>query len=257
MNLSIVNASIGYEGVPIVKNINFELNGNEIFCLLGPNGVGKSTLFKTLLGLLKPVSGKILLNGKDISKWNRKDFALEIGYIPQTHATPFPFKTIDVVLMGRTAHLKLFGSPTRQDRIIAEECLDMMGILDLKDKPFTHLSGGEKQLIIIARALAQQPSFLIMDEPTSNLDFGNQIKVIKRVKELKKDSLGILMATHYPDHAFMCNDKAIVLYEGGIYRMGRADMVINSECLNKIYDTPITVMELNGNISRKVCIPTI
>lgn len=254
MNLSIINASIGYGGKSIVRDINFELNGNEIFCLLGPNGVGKSTLFKTLLGLLKPVSGKILLNGKDIAQWNRRSFALEIGYIPQTHSTPFPFRVMDVVLMGRTAHFSLFGSPGKKDRIIAEECLDVLGISSLKDKSFTLLSGGEKQLVIIARALAQQPSFLIMDEPTSNLDFGNQIKVIKQVKELKKDSLGILMATHYPDHAFMCNDKAIVLYDGGIYRMGRVDTVITDECLHKIYGTPIDVLNLSG---RKVCIPSI
>jgi len=257
MNLSIINTSIGYQGVPIIKNINLELAGNEIFCVLGSNGVGKSTLFKTLLGLLKPISGKIMLNGKDIAKWNRREFAREIAYIPQSHSTPFPFKVVDVVLMGRTAHLNLLGTPSKKDKIIAAECLDLLGISHLKDNSFTHLSGGEKQLVIIARALAQQPSFLIMDEPTSNLDFGNQIKVIKQVKELKKESLGILMSTHSPDHAFMCNDKVIVLHNGGVYRTGNTEDVITEQCLQKIYNTDIQILNHEGVNSRKICVPII
>lgn len=256
MNLSIINATIGYQGVPVVRDVNLELTENEIFCLLGPNGVGKSTLFKTLLGLLKPISGKVLLNGKDIRHWNSRDFAREIAYVPQSHTTPFPFKVMDVVLMGRTAHISMFGTPGKKDRFIAEECLETLKITHLKDKFFTQLSGGERQLVIIARALAQQPSFLIMDEPTSNLDFGNQIKVIKQVTELKKDNLGILMATHSPDHAFMCNGKAIILHNGGIYRSGKATDIITEECLCNIYDTDISIME-EGCKCRKVCVPMI
>ncbi len=256
-NLVIDNATMGYHKNVVLKDMNLEFTGNEVYSLLGPNGVGKSTFFKSILGLLPLISGRILLNGKDVSKWNRKEFAKKIAYVPQYHNVPFAFKVIDVVLMGRTAHLGLLGSPSKKDKLLAEECLEMLGISSLKNKLFTEISGGERQMVIIARALAQQPSFMIMDEPTSSLDFGNQIKVIKQINELKKDSLGILMATHSPDHAFMCKQKSIAFFKGNLYKQGLTSEVLTEECLKEMYGTAIQVMRLNGNVNRCICVPHI
>jgi iron complex transport system ATP-binding protein len=259
MTLEIKNGVFGYPNKPILTDINLELNTGEIVCVLGKNGAGKTTLFKSMLGILKPLSGSILLNGKAIEHWNRPQFARLVGYIPQARSLPFPFTVMDVVLFGRTAHMSAFGSPGKKDRIIAEECLDMININYLKNRTFTHLSGGEQQMVIVARALAQQPSFLIMDEPTSSLDFGNQIKIIRQVNALKNNSLGIIMATHSPDHAFMCDAKVAIIHEGKIWKTGHSKNVVSEEILKEIYGVEVKVRALGNKLecNRLVCVPTV
>ena len=259
MTLEIKNGVFGYPNKPILSDINFELNTGEIVCVLGKNGAGKTTLFKSMLGILKPLSGSILLNGKAIEHWNRPQFARLVGYIPQARSLPFPFTVMDVVLFGRTAHMSAFGSPGKKDRIIAEECLDMLNINYLKNRTFTHLSGGEQQMVIVARALAQQPSFLIMDEPTSSLDFGNQIKIIRQVNALKNNSLGIIMATHSPDHAFMCDAKVAIIHEGRIWKTGHSNDIVSEEILKEIYGIEVKVRTLGNKheCNRLVCVPTV
>jgi iron complex transport system ATP-binding protein len=259
MTLEIKNGVFGYPNKPILTDINLELNTGEIVCVLGKNGAGKTTLFKSMLGILKPLSGSILLNGKAIEHWNRPQFARLVGYIPQARSLPFPFTVMDVVLFGRTAHMSAFGSPGKKDRIIAEECLDMININYLKNRTFTHLSGGEQQMVIVARALAQQPSFLIMDEPTSSLDFGNQIKIIRQVNALKNNSLGIIMATHSPDHAFMCDAKVAIIHEGRIWKTGHSNDIVSEEILKEIYGIEVKVRTLGNKheCNRLVCVPTV
>jgi len=259
MKLEIKNGAFGYPGKPILNDVNLELNTGEIVCVLGKNGAGKTTLFKSMLGVLKPLSGSILLNGRPVEHWDRTQFARLVGYIPQARSLPFPFTVMDVVLFGRTAHLSVFGSPGKKDRIIAEECLELLNISDLKNRNFTQLSGGEQQLVIIARALAQQPSFLIMDEPTSSLDFGNQIKIIRQVNALKNNSLGIIMATHSPDHAFMCNADVVIIHEGKIWKTGHSDTIITEEILKKVYGVDVKIRSLGNETecNRLVCVPTV
>jgi len=259
MKLEIKNGVFGYPNKPILSDINFELSTGEIVCVLGKNGAGKTTLFKSMLGVLKPLSGSILLNGKAIENWNRSQFARLVGYIPQARSLPFPFTVMDVVLFGRTAHMSAFGSPGKRDYIIADECLDMLNITYLKNRTFTHLSGGEQQMVIVARALAQQPSFLIMDEPTSSLDFGNQIKIIRQVNALKNNSLGIIMATHSPDHAFMCDAKVAIIHEGRIWKTGHSNDVLSEEILKEIYGVEVKVRALGNKpeSNRLVCVPTV
>jgi len=258
MKLEIKNGVFGYAGKAVIKNINFELNTGEIVCLLGKNGAGKTTLFKSMLGVLKPISGSILLNEKPIEHWSRPQFARLVGYIPQARSLPFPFTVMDVVLFGRTSHLSTFGSPGKKDRLLAEECLELLKITHLKNRSFTQLSGGEQQLVIIARALAQQPAFLVMDEPTSSLDFGNQIKIIRQVNALKNNSLGIIMATHSPDHAFMCDANVAIIHKGKMWKTGHSNDVVSEEILKEIYGVEVKVRLLgNPECNRLVCVPTV
>jgi iron complex transport system ATP-binding protein len=252
MELKINNASLGYRRKIVLKNVNLTLQTGRTNCIIGKNGAGKTTLFKSILGILPPMEGEILLDGKNIRAWNRRKFARQIAYVPQARSLPFPFTVFEVVLFGRTAHLGAFASPGKADRMIAEDCLERLQIRYLKDCIFTQISGGEQQLTIVARALAQQPAFLIMDEPTSNLDFGNQIKILNQVNKLKTDSLGILMATHSPDHAFMCDADVTVIHNGEIWKQGNCNQVITAEILREIYDADVSIHRIE---SRKTCIP--
>ncbi|MBP2626848.1 MAG: Iron-chelate-transporting ATPase [Firmicutes bacterium] len=260
MRLEVQDVSCGYAGKAIVSGISLEMGSGDSLCLLGPNGVGKTTFFKTLLGLLKLKSGKILLNGEDINKWSRKTFAKKVGYVPQVHTPPFPFKVIDVVVMGRTAHVGVFSSPGAKDREIAKETLEMLSISHLQERTYTELSGGERQLVMIARALAQQPEILIMDEPTSNLDFGNQIKVLCQIKRLTKESnIGVIMTTHFPDHAFLCASRVAVMGRNNTFITGTPVDVISEEVLKQTYGVDVKVIEIGEQMGEKlkICVPVL
>ncbi|SFB61864.1 ABC transporter ATP-binding protein [Azotobacter beijerinckii] len=194
----------GYGCRTILDNLSFTLAAGELLCLLGPNGVGKTTLFKTLLGLLPPRAGEIRLDGKATRHWPRRQFARQVGYVPQAHTPPFPFLVEDVVAMGRTAHGSLFSGPSPHDREIAGQSLETLGIAALARTSYTEISGGERQLVLIARALAQEPRILVMDEPTSNLDYGNQLKVMAHVRRIADAGrMGIVLTTHHPNHALL------------------------------------------------------
>lgn len=257
LKLEIKNAVCGYSKKIILKDISFDVEKNEILCILGSNGVGKTTLFKTILGFLKLQGGSILLDGKDVNEWSRKDFAKAIGYVPQAHVPPFPYKVKQVVVMGRTAHLGMFSSPSNKDYEIAEKIMDELGISYLKDDIYTEISGGERQLVLIGRALAQDPKILIMDEPTSNLDYGNQVRVLEHIKKLKERDIGIIMTSHFPNHAFMASTKVLVMDKGNEFYIGEPSEVVTSELLKKIYNIDVlidTVVD-DKNRSLKVCVP--
>jgi iron complex transport system ATP-binding protein len=201
--IMINNASFSYGKDKIFQNINIEINKGEIFILFGPNGCGKSTLIQCILGILSLSSGSIFLRGKDVSTLKPQEVAREAAYIPQMHEKPFPYKVIDVVLMGRAAYTGVFSRPTLKDRKIAEEVLERVGISHFKDRPYTQLSGGETQLVLVARALAQQTPILIMDEPTAHLDFRNELSFLETTMKLVQETdMTIVMATHFPNHAF-------------------------------------------------------
>lgn len=258
MKLEIKNVSCGYDKKVIIDKISFEMGTGDILCILGPNGVGKTTLFKTILGFLDIIDGQVLLDGEDISTWGRKDFAKAIGYVPQSHTPPFPYKVLDVVVMGRTAHLSAFSSPSKIDYDIAEKILESLGIAYLKDLIYTEISGGERQLILIARALVQEPKILIMDEPTSNLDYGNQVRVLKHIKKLARRDIGIIMTSHFPDHAFMASTKILAINRESKYTIGTPEEVVTSELLEDIYKIRVqieTVKDSNSGEDIKVCVP--
>ncbi|MDR1859922.1 MAG: ABC transporter ATP-binding protein [Bacteroidales bacterium] len=259
MELEIRNATLGYSGKAVLTDVNLTLSTGTTTCFLGKNGAGKTTLFRSLLGLVPLLGGDVLLDGRSIRRWGRRDYARVVAYVPQARALAFPFPVRDVVLFGRTAHLSTFAYPRRKDRLIADDCLERLHISHLSDRLFTRLSGGEQQMVIVARALAQQPTFLIMDEPTASLDFGNQVKIIAQVNALKDESLGILMATHEPDHAFMCRANVLVAHNGKLWKSGDCDSVITDAMLKEIYDVNVCVCrmkDVNNRIIR-TCLPVI
>ncbi|MBO3278205.1 ABC transporter ATP-binding protein [Pseudomonas schmalbachii] len=227
--------AIGYPGRLLGQGMDLHLERGEVLCLLGPNGSGKSTLFKTLLGLLAPRAGTVLLDGRPLPQWSRRTLAGRIGYVPQAQDRGFPFSVEEMVLLGRSAHLGAFSSPSPHDRDVAHACLERLGIVHLRQRIYTTLSGGEQQLVLISRALAQEPSLLVLDEPTASLDFGNQIRVLEHIQALRGQGLGILLCTHQPEHALRVADRIALFKQGGLFHCGDA---LSVERLAWLYDLP-------------------
>ncbi len=258
MKLEFDAVTCGYNGKAVVSGFSAALHSGEILCLLGPNGVGKTTLFKTVLGFVKTMGGRILIDGRDAHTLSKIEFARVVAYVPQAHVPPFPFTAKDVVLMGRTAHIGAFGSPSRHDHRITEETMESLSIDHLQDRIYTELSGGERQMVLVARALAQEPAFLMMDEPTSNLDFGNQVRVLEQVKRLADKGLGILMTTHFPDHAFQCHGNVVLMQKDSRFLFGTAVEVITEDNLKAAYNIDVNVLEhsIQGQMIR-YCLPVL
>lgn len=225
----------------ILKDISLELGNHDILCLLGPNGTGKTTLLRCLLLLNKIKNGSIKIDGCDLTRISARNRAKMMAYVPQATTMAFPYEAGEVVLMGRVAHLAAGGSPTRKDRILADEAMERMGILHIGRSLFNELSGGEKQMVLVARALAQQARIMIMDEPTANLDYSNQVKMLRVIKSLAQQDYSILMTTHLPDHAFWACNKVALMRDGKLIAQGLPDEVLTSENLSRLYAAPVCV----------------
>jgi iron complex transport system ATP-binding protein len=201
----------------------------------------------------------VTLAGREVSRLSPREIARIVSYVPQSYAMPFAYSVTDVLLFGRSAHLRLFASPGSRDRRIAAECLDLLEISHLAARPFNELSGGERQMVILARALAQEARFMILDEPASNLDYGNQVRVLRKVRELAGRDIGILMATHHPDHAFMAASRVAVLSGGKLSHNGPPEATLTSGMLRSLYGVEVDVFDTpqNGHASRRVCAPVV
>jgi iron complex transport system ATP-binding protein len=247
----------GYRGHPVGRDVTLTLHHGEVLCLLGPNGGGKTTLFKTLLGLIPAQGGGVRLDGQSLAALDRRAIARAIAYVPQAGAGYFPFTVREVVLMGRTAHLPAFGVPGRADRDAADAALARLGLEHLADAAFTRISGGERQLALIARALAQSTRLLVMDEPTASLDFGNQVKVLEQVIALAASGIGVLLSTHDPDHALLAGDRVALLHEGSLAAIGPPSEVLTPAALRRVYGVDVRVEQLDwpGEGGRRVCVP--
>lgn len=255
MNLVIDHLCCGYGKKQILSDISITVKTGEIVCILGPNGVGKTTFFKTLLGHISPKGGEIKIDQKDFHALSAKERAQYISYVPQFHASPFSFTVLDVVVMGRISYLKTFCSPQKKDINIAYQALERLGISHLSSCIFTEISGGEKQMVLIARALAQEAKFMVLDEPTASLDFGNQMKVLEVLNSLATEGLGIVLTTHTPDHVFLLHDaKAVMVVRRDRILTGTADEIVTAESLSETYEVPVLVedIDINGT-ARKVC----
>ncbi len=254
MRLELEDLAFGYPGRTVGSGVNLSVGPGDVVCLLGPNGCGKTTLFRTILGLLPARAGRVLLDGAPLQHLPRAEVARRVAYVPQAQAVGgFAFTVLEVVLMGRTAHLGPFRAPGRADRAGAMEALAGLGIADLAGTDHTRVSGGQRQLALIARALAQGASLLVMDEPTASLDFGNQSLVLRRVLELRARGLGVILPTHDPGHAFACASVAALLHEGRLAALGPPAAVLDPARLAEVYGVPVPVERLADG--HHVCAP--
>lgn len=242
MRLDVDSLSFSYGGNTVLKNITFNMGSREMVFLLGGNGAGKSTLFKCILGQCKPKSGRVLLDGMGISDMTSLELAKKIAYIPQAVAPTFHYPVIQMVLMGRTAHLPPLALPRQKDYDMAYESLKQLHIEHLADKDYSSISGGERQLVLIARALVQDGKILIMDEPTASLDYGNQLRVLEQVKSLAEDGHTILISSHNPQHALLFGDRVLALSGGIIEAEGEPESVLSGSLFRRLYNMEASIV---------------
>jgi iron complex transport system ATP-binding protein len=251
--LALEGVSFGYRGRTVGGPVSFTVAPGEVLCLLGPNGGGKTTLFKTVLGLLAPIEGRIAIDGTDSASWDARRRARMIGYVPQSAVGQFPFTVHEMVLMGRTAHRGVFAAPGAADHEAAESALATLGIAALAARDWLRISGGERQLALIARALAQEPRLLVLDEPTANLDFGNQVRVIDQVRRLAMNGLAVLFSTHHPEQAFACATRVALLHRGALARIGPPEATITPQTMRLLYETDVDIVSVGA--AMKACVP--
>ncbi|MBC8023825.1 MAG: ABC transporter ATP-binding protein [Burkholderiales bacterium] len=245
----------GYPGHVVGRGLDLVLEMGEVLCVLGPNGSGKTTLLRTLLGLQPRLGGQVAIAGEDIARMPRAKVAREVAYVPQASSSYFDFSLEEMVLMGRTSHLGTFDAPGKRDREVAHAALERMGIGALANRPVGGVSGGERQLALIARALATEARALVMDEPTANLDFGNQARVLAQIAALRDAGVSILLCSHDPDHAFQVADRVLLLRDGAASTLARTGEALTAENLTRLYDIPVQVAEVVTPAGiRRVCV---
>lgn len=251
--ISVNDLHFSYPKRPVLEGIDFTLNQGEVVSLLGPNGCGKSTLIRLILKLIHPHQGEIWLDNKTIHRYSHREIAKHIAYIPQYNNVPFNYSVLEMVMMGRVAKHGFFAAPSARDRDVAHESLTQIGIDDLAHRPFGQLSGGQKQMVLLARALTQEVNTFIMDEPVSGLDYGNQIRLLELITNLSHQGYTFLKTTHYPDHALMVSSRVVVMNEGKIIANGKPEEVITSSMIREVYGIEADLINHNR---QTWCIPT-
>lgn len=261
--MEIEGASFSYGQKDIFKNLNLKVGKSQIFCLVGPNGCGKTTLLESILGIQKLKAGNIYVEGKNILSISHKNRAEKIAYIPQNIEKTFPYTVKDMVIMGRAHNIKLFQAPSKEDKLIAMDAMKRMGILNLAEKPFTQISGGEKRLVMIARALTQESKILVMDEPTAHLDFKNELMLLEIIVDIiKKEGITVIMATHFPNHAYYFENNGVktklaLMKDGDFAKVGTPTELLNEKNIMRIYsiNSQITTCKIDKETFIKQIIP--
>ena len=245
MTLTVKDLTYRYAktAAPVLQGISFTAESGDFLSVLGANGAGKSTLFRCLLGGLTDYTGAIELDGRDVRTLSRRETAEHIAYIPQIHRPTFGYSVLDTTLMGLTRQLSPFRSPTPEMEKQAMDALEQMGVAQLAERNFATLSGGEQQLVLIARALCQQSDILVMDEPTSSLDYGNQLRVLERVRLLARQGYTVLLSTHDPQHALRFSQKVLALSGGQVAAEGDTAEVLTPELLRRLYGVEAVVLD--------------
>lgn len=253
--LEVKNLSCGYGKKNILEHVSFKARQGDIVCILGANGSGKSTLIKTIVGLIPDYEGGIFIDGIDIRPWSWAKRARTISYIPQSFSSSFQYKGLDIVLMGRTSYIGLSIAPSKKDIKLAEESMEKLNILHLKDKVYCQMSGGERQLVKIAQALAQESKIILMDEATNNLDFGNQTTILNHLKACSDLGMIIIMATHFPDQALLYGKKALLIKDKALRQVNQPSIELTEKQIEDLYNIRIKLIELEiENKKRKICV---
>jgi len=231
-----------------------QLDHGEVLSILGPNGAGKSTLLNCMTGLLKPDNGSINLEGADITTLSARQVAKVISYVPQTHTPAFAYTVLHFVTMGRAPHIGILSKPRSKDIEIAKKALRTISIEHLAERHYTEVSGGERQLAIIARALAQQPKAIIFDEPTAHLDYGNQHRILRLIRSLSEQGYSIIITTHNPDHALLLGGKVAIIGKDGTLVSGPCEEIITEERIKEVYNTELRLLRIE-ELNRMACVP--
>jgi iron complex transport system ATP-binding protein len=255
--LEVCGVSGGYSKSTVIRDVDLRLCAGEILCLLGPNGCGKTTLFRVLTQALPRAAGEVFLCGQPLDRLPLQEVGRSLGYVPQSHTPRFPYTLRTLVAMGRTAHLGLLASPSRADYDLAQALLDYLDIGYLGDAAAQTVSGGELQLALVARALAQEPKILLMDEPTAALDLGNQVRVLDCMTDLAAHGMAIVMTTHAPDQALRVSHRTALMQDGRIIACGATGEVVAGRALSELYGIPLQVVEsrlADGSVAR-TCLP--
>jgi iron complex transport system ATP-binding protein len=248
-------SSISYSylsGQPVLLDVNLSVGTNSIVYLLGHNGCGKTTLLEILSGMRAPQAGEVWLNGTDIHRIPAHKRARRVGLVPQNHTPVFAFTVRDMVMMGRTPYLSLFGTPGRADHKIVEQAIETVGLTALGDRAYTELSGGERQLTLIARGLAQQTDVLLLDEPTAHLDPRNQRLVLETVSSLAGQHVSFLISSHNPNSALLYAQQVVVMKAGRVVVDGPPAEVLTEETLTMSYDMPVEVIYNEQQVARAI-----
>lgn len=245
MTMEVKNLYFKYKEESVLEDISFSLARGSLLTILGENGAGKSTLFKAILGFLTPDKGDILVDGKSLNRVDFKERARKIAYIPQSHNPTFNHSVVNVVEMSSNVRLSSFGRPKDNEREKAYGILKSLGIAELRNKGYKEISGGERQLVLIARAIMQEASILVMDEPTANLDFGNQIRVMEVCRELVGRGYSIIQSSHNPQHSIKYSDEILLLYNRRVLAKGEPLSVLTGENLKKIYKMDLEILEID------------
>ena len=252
---SIKNISFAYavSERKVLKNVSLDISEGDTVTILGRNGAGKSTLLHCMLGLKQPQSGEIYLLGKPLKELSEREIAAQVGYVPQSHTPAFEHTVLDFVQMGFASQIGLFSRPGKNERSTAAQVLTDMGIEHLSDRPYTQLSGGEQQQAIIARAIVIRPRIILFDEPTAHLDFGNQIKVLRIIKQFTDRGFAVVITTHNPDHAMLLGGHAAIFNAQGQVVSGKAEEIITERTLQSVYGTDLKLKHIE-EFGRKVCV---
>lgn len=245
MKLTVENGSFYYEkNKPVFKNINFEVKEGEILAILGPNGAGKTTMLRCITGMLKWKEGKSLLDQEDIAGMASRKLWSKMAYVPQAKSVSVSYTALEMVLLGRSSRLNLFQAPKQSDVDKALKVLEFLGISHLAEKKCSEVSGGELQMILIAKALVSEPKVLILDEPESNLDFKNQLVVLDAVSNLAKQGMTCVFNTHYPAHALQRAEKSLILAKDGSCIFGKTAQVVTEENIRNAFGVNAVIAEI-------------
>lgn len=243
MSITVRDLCFSYGTRNVLTDVGFTAENSTLIAVLGPNGVGKTTLFRCILGLQRHYDGFISVDGDDAKRLSAKELAHRIAYIPQIHAQTFGYTVLDMVLMGTSHAVSSLALPGKRETETAMAALDRLGIASLAEKNFTHLSGGEQQLVLIARALAQQAKTLLMDEPTASLDYGNQAHVLNIVRGLADEGYTVILSTHNPQHALWYADTALALSAGRVAAFGAPSDVMDAALIERLYHLRVELIE--------------